>query len=271
MTTIASTVVDRAEIRFREADVALRPYVGCFWIISAERDAAIRMVPDGTTSISTELGNSRTLSWWLRGPILRPDVRRYSSAATVVGVRLRPGVAFLLSAMAADAMVGRRISLSAIPSLIPSFRDLVSENPAPETPDHCIDVLERFLIRRLANTTVHEVVATAIREIDRDRGCSSVGVIADRCQISARHLNRLMRIWVGCGPKRFASILRFQATLTEMQNAPARSGAALATETGYFDQAHLTTDAARFAGATPRHLASRCVSDFSKTRCDDLP
>jgi len=77
-----------------------------------------------------------------------------------------------------------------------------------------------------------------------------------------------MRIWVGCGPKCFASILRFQATLTEMQDAPAQSGAALATETGYFDQAHLTMDVSRFAGATPRRLR---VSDFSKTRCDDLP
>jgi AraC-like DNA-binding protein len=259
MTTIASTVVDRAEIRFRKADIALRPYVGCFWVISAERDATIRIVPDGSTSISTELGNSRTPGWWLRGPILRSDETRYSSPATVVGVRLRPGVAFILSAMAADAMVGRRIRVD------------VSESPAPETPDQCIDLLERFLIRKLADATVHEVVARAIREIERDHGCSSVGVIADRCQISARHLNRLMRIWVGCGPKCFASIVRFQATLTQMQDAPARSGAALATETGYFDQAHLTMDAARFAGATPRHLASRCVSDFSKTRCDDLP
>ncbi len=267
MTTIASTVVHRAEIRFREADLRLRPYVGCFWVISAERDAMIRMVPDGTTSISTELENNRAPDWWLRGPIVRPDERRYSSPATVVGVRLRPGVAFILGAMAADALVGRRIRLSAIPS----FRELVAESPVPEAPDQCIDVLERFLIRRLENASVHEVVARAIREIERDHGCSSVSVIADRCQISARHLNRLMRIWVGCGPKYFASVVRFQATLTEMQDAPARSGAALATETGYFDQAHLTMDVARFAGATPRHLASRCVSDFSKTRCDDLP
>src|SRR5580765_3988121 len=114
MTTIASTVVHRAEIRFREADNALRPYVGCFWVISAERGAAIRMVPDGSTSISTELGNSRTPGWWLRGPILRPDERQYASPATIVGVRLRPGVAFLLSAMPADASVGRRIRLSAL-------------------------------------------------------------------------------------------------------------------------------------------------------------
>ena len=267
MTTITSTVVHQAEIRFREADVALRPYVGCFWVISAEQDATIRIVPDGGTSISTDLRNGRSSGWRLRGPLVRPDERRFSTPATIVGVRLRPGVAFILSAMAADRMLGRRINLSRMPL----FRDLVGQSAAPQSPDEWIDVLERFLIQRLKDAAVHDVVAMALREIERDHGCSNVGGIAERCGVSARHLNRLMRVWVGCGPKRFASIVRFQATLKEIQHAPAQSGAALATETGYFDQAHLTLDVARFAGATPRHLASRCVSDFSKTRCDDLP
>jgi transcriptional regulator GlxA family with amidase domain len=168
--------------------------------------------------------------------------------------------------MAADTLVGRRVRLSAIPS----FRALV-KNQAPRTADQCIDVLERFLIRVLAHAALHETVATAIHEIERDHGRSGVSAIADRCRVSTRHLNRLMRLWVGCGPKTFANIARFQATLTEMQDAPARSGAALATERGYFDQAHLTMDVNRFAGATPHRLASRGMSDFSKTRCDDLP
>jgi AraC-like DNA-binding protein len=267
MTTITSTVVDQAEIKFREANIALRSYVGCFWVISAERGATIRVVPDLSTSISTELVNGRTSGWWLRGPLVRPDERRFPSPTTIVGVRLRPGVAFILSAMAAEGMVGRRIRLSGVPA----FRGLAAESQASDTPDRCIDVLERFLTQRLEHASVHDVVARALREIDRDHGCSNVGGIADRCQVSARHLNRLMRLWIGFGPKALASIVRFQAALKELEHAPAQSGAALATETGYFDQSHLTTNMSRFAGATPRHLASRCVSDFYKTRCDDLP
>jgi hypothetical protein len=265
--SVTSTVVNRAEIQFHEADVALRSYVGCFWVISAERDATIRIVPDGSTSISTELGSGRTSGWWLRGPLVRPDERRFASPATLVGVRLRPGVAFILSGMAADAMVGRRIDLSTVAAC----RALVAADPAPKTPAECIDVLERFLVDRLSNASVHDVVAAALREIAHQHGRSNVGNLADRCRVSARHLNRLMRVWIGFGPKYLASIVRFQMTLNEIEQAPARSGAALAAETGHFDQAHLTHDVTRFAGATPRHLASRCVSDFSKTRCDDLP
>jgi hypothetical protein len=94
----------------------LRSYVGCFWVISAERGATIRVVPDLSTSISTELANGRTSGWWLRGPLVRPDERRFPSPTTIVGVRLRPGVAFILSAMAAEGMVGRRIRLFGVPA-----------------------------------------------------------------------------------------------------------------------------------------------------------
>ena len=78
-----------------------------------------------------------------------------------------------------------------------------------------------------------------------------------------------MRLWVGYGPKRYADIVRFQTTLMQMEHAPEQSVAVLASETGYFDQAHLTVDLSRFAGATPGRLISRGMSDFSKTRCDD--
>ena len=40
--SISSTLVDRAEIRFREPAGALGPFVGCFWIVTADRGATIR-------------------------------------------------------------------------------------------------------------------------------------------------------------------------------------------------------------------------------------
>jgi methylphosphotriester-DNA--protein-cysteine methyltransferase len=98
-----------------------------------------------------------------------------------------------------------------------------------------------------------------------------VSDIAGRCEVSARHLNRLMREWVGYGPKRFGRIARFQATLEQIDESPTRPAAAIASEIGYFDQAHMTQDVARLGGATPGRLASKNVADFSKTRCDDLP
>ena len=263
--SITSTLVHRVEIRFHEAVDALRPYVGCFWVVTAEREAVLRIVPDGSTAISIQLQESEPLGWILRGPLIRPDERRFISPAILVGVRLRPGVAFILSGVAAHAILGRRIPLSNVAA----FHELVSGESSLRTPAQSIDVLQRFLVRRLKDTKVHDVVAAAIREIEREHGGLRVAEIAAHCGVSVRHLNRLMRMWVGYGPKYFANMVRFQATLKQIEESPTRSAAALASETGYFDQAHLTLDLARFAAATPRHLASTSVADFSKTRCDD--
>ena len=266
--SISSTLVDRAEIEFHEAADAIRPFVGCFWVMTAERDATIRVVPDGSTAISIQLQKGDTPEWFLRGPLVRPDERRFPSEAQLVGIRLRPGVAFLLNSTPAHTFVNRRIALNGVAA----FRDLVAESSHhPLTPERCIDVLQRFLVQRLADARLHSVVAEALHEIERAHGCILATDVAARCRVSSRHLHRLMRTWVGYGPKCYANIIRFQTTLHRMEQVPSPTAAALATDNGYFDQAHLTLDVARFAGATPGRLASVGVTDFSKTRCDDLP
>jgi hypothetical protein len=164
--SITSTLVHRAEIRFHEAAEELRSYVGCFWIVTAERNATIHVVPDGSTAISIELLQGRPSAWFLRGPLVRPEQRRFPSPAILIGVRLRPGVAFLLTGIAAHAIVGCRIKLNGIET----FHELSAEAPL-HTPEQCIDVLQRFLIERLRNANVHAVVARALREIEREHGC----------------------------------------------------------------------------------------------------
>jgi methylphosphotriester-DNA--protein-cysteine methyltransferase len=265
--SISSTLVDRADIRFHEAADILRPFVGCFWVITAERDATIRVVPDGSTAISIQLQNNHAPEWVFRGPLVRPDERRFDAPAVLVGIRLLPATAFLLTRTPMHTFVGRRIRSSEAPA----FRDLAAEDLRPFTPERCIDVLQRYLLKRLEGAQLHHTVVAALREIDREHGSLRVPEVAARCRVSSRHLNRLMRVWIGYGPKCHARIVRFQATLHEMEHVPARTGAALASEAGFFDQAHLTLELARFAGTTPAALTASGVSDFSKTRCDDIP
>ena len=183
---------------------------------------------------------------------------------TLIGVRLRPGVAFNLSGVAAHSIVDRRTPFSDFGA----FRALASIDPVPRTSTEWIATLQEFLIERLEGTNIHPLVAKALGEIHAEHGCVSVANIAVRCGASERHLGRLMRDWVGYGPKRYAGIVRFQSTLAQMERAPRLPVAMLATEIGYFDQSHLTVDVARYAGATPGRLISESMSDFSKTRCD---
>jgi AraC-like DNA-binding protein len=264
--SVGSTLVRGAEIRFQEAAEILRPFVGCFWVITADRDAVLQLVPDGSTTISVQLQDGRPPAWSLRGPLLKPNVRRFAAPTTVVGIRLRPGVAFILTGVATETLVDRRIDLT---SSRP-FRDLVAVGPRPRTPAEHIASLEQFLIERLEHAAIHPIVAFVLAELERERGDLPVSELAVRSGVSPRHLTRLMRRWVGYGSKRLATIVRFQATLHEMEQLARRPVVSLAMENGYFDQSHLTHDTVRFSGATPGDLAPRAVAEFSKTRCDEL-
>jgi len=264
--SVGSTLVRGAEIRFQEAAEELRPFVGCFWEITADRDAVLQLVPDGSTTISAQLQVGSLPAWSLRGPLLKPQARRFSAPTTVVGIRLRPGVAYLLTGIAMDTLVDRRIDLTSIKS----FRDLVAVEPRPRTPAEHIASLEEFLIERLEHAVIHPVVALVLAGLERERGGLQASELAAHSGVGPRQLNRLMRRWVGYGSKRLATIVRFQATLHEMEQSARRPVASLAMENGYFDQSHLTHDTVRFSGDTPGDLVPRAMTDFSKTRCDEL-
>ena len=103
--SVASTLVRGAEIRFQEAAEKLQPFVGCFWVITAERNAVLQLVPDGSTTISAQLQDGGVPAWSLRAPLLKPDARRFTAPTTVVGIRLRPGVAYLLTGIATETLV----------------------------------------------------------------------------------------------------------------------------------------------------------------------
>ena len=173
--SVGSTLVRGAEIRFREAAEKLRPFVGCFWVITADRDAVLELIPDGSTTISAQLQDEGAPVWSLRGPLLKPDARRFAAPTTVVGIRLRPGVAFILTGVAMETLVDRRIDLTSITP----FRDLVAVEPRPRTPAEHIASLEHFLIERLEHAAIHPVVASVLAELERRRGASA-GVRARR-------------------------------------------------------------------------------------------
>jgi AraC-like DNA-binding protein len=264
--SVASTLVRGAEIRFREAPESIRSLVGCFWTITAEQDAVLQLVPDGSTTISTELRDGGIPAWSLRGPLLKPDARRFAAAATVVGIRLRPGVAFILTGVPTDTLVDRRLDLAGVSA----FKDLGAVEPRPRTAAEHMASLERFLVARLQHAAIHPVVAAVLADLERERGSVTASELASRSGVSAKHLNRLMRRWVGYGCKRLTTIVRFQATLHGMEQSAERPVASLAIEHGYFDQSHMTHDAVRLSGATPGNLVLRAKADFPKTLCDDL-
>lgn len=83
-----------------------------------------------------------------------------------------------------------------------------------------------------------------------------MSAIADEVGVSARHLTTLFHREVGRSPETVATLMRFEhATASIAESVRSRALlhlAAVALDTGYSDQAHLTRDFVRFAGAPPR-------------------
>jgi AraC-like DNA-binding protein len=263
---VASAMVEGARLSLRRPVSSLRAYVGCFWSIKATPATRLRALPDACATLSIESGHGKALACFLVGPRQTPAERVPTTGQTLFGVRLKPGVTFVFTGVPVHTLVERRIRLA---SLLPEDGARLEKGLAgTRTVDEGIDVLQRFLIQRLSDVQVDSRVRMALKRIEECKGQIRIGQLARDCQVSPRHLDRLLRNWVGFSPKRLARIMRFQALLQHMESSPSGGSARVAAELGYFDQAHLANEVVLFAGTSPGRIAPHHVADFSKTRCE---
>lgn len=110
--------------------------------------------------------------------------------------------------------------------------------------------------RRRDDVTVRPEVAYAWHLMERTQGRIPLGVLADRVGVSARWMTALFQREVGRSPKTVSMLMRFQHATARIAASARRNGrvdlAAVAADTGYWDQAHLTREFGRFAGLPPR-------------------
>src|SRR5262245_57768945 len=71
----------------------------------------MRMVPDGTTGVGIVQQQNSCFDVYLRGSLLHPIELPIKPSTTLIGVRLRPGVAFNLTGVVAHSMLNRRTPL----------------------------------------------------------------------------------------------------------------------------------------------------------------
>jgi AraC-like DNA-binding protein len=112
-----------------------------------------------------------------------------------------------------------------------------------------ISLVEQFFLSRLQNTEPDEMVLEAVRVIKNARGNIRMLQLADELNISTSQMEKRFRAMVGASPKKFASIVRFNAVLNGYQKG--KDWCDLAFLAGYFDQAHFIKSFKSFTGLTP--------------------
>jgi len=173
-----------------------------------------------------------------------------SKQERVIGIQFRPGGAYPFLGMPASEAANATYSLADLwPRETPLIREALLEAP---TVDAKFAVLEAALLARFRPESIsHPAVAYAVNHLGGRFQNIRVGDVADRAGLSSRRLIDLFREQTGLTPKAFHRVRRFQHVLQALRARSVENWAALASYTGYFDQAHFIHDFRRFSGMTP--------------------
>lgn len=123
-----------------------------------------------------------------------------------------------------------------------------------EAIDRKLQLLERFLLKRLENATPDLIYDFCINRIFENKGLITVAQLEKETGYSARWLHRKFSANLGTGAKNLAEIIRFKQFYQAYS-----TGADLFHLKGqlyeyYYDQSHFLRAFKRFTGATPTDL-----------------
>lgn len=121
-----------------------------------------------------------------------------------------------------------------------------------------IAVMASFLRERVraarAGTNTAATAREAVRRIARARGLVRIRDLAAELGVSERRLQQIFHQHVGLSPKATARLARFRSLIERCQREPVASWSRVASEHGFYDQAHLANELREFTGLTPTEL-----------------
>ncbi|WP_202034904.1 helix-turn-helix domain-containing protein [Streptomyces albus subsp. chlorinus] len=185
--------------------------------------------------------------------LLPGELRANGQVGEVLEIRLEPTVAaFLLGASA--GLMGTVVPLEEVWGRAAGEAEdrLRAAGSWNERFTTAAEILTR-LTRKSTRPPVDREVAHAWRRTLGTRGRVRVDSLADEVGWSRKRLWARFRSQLGITPKRAARLVRFDHAAHLL--AAGRTAAAVAAESGYFDQSHLHHEAKEFTGLTPAAVA----------------
>ena len=224
-------------------DVAFREEIHCLWISVITPGASLtRVLPDACTDLIWQSGAGAFVAGPDTGPA--PDTR--PPGAVLVGARFRPGAGGAALGVPLSDLLDQRVDATDLPA-VPGGR-----LPGSLDPGEALRRMAR-IAAQLVTEQPDRLVLDAARLLGRPG--ARADQVAARLGIGERQLRRRCQAAVGYGPRMLARVLRLRRFLSRAEAAGAAADlAALAAETGYADQAHLTRESTRLAGLPPAAL-----------------
>jgi len=121
-----------------------------------------------------------------------------------------------------------------------------------QTDKQRICIVEKFLLSQLKDIQTDKLIIEAVKLIYQSKGRIRIKELNERFFISQSPFEKRFRKVVGTSPKKFASIVRFNTVLNDLNDA--QSLAEICYENNFFDQAHFIKNFKQFTGDTPEHF-----------------
>lgn len=120
------------------------------------------------------------------------------------------------------------------------------------TDKHRINIVEQFLISQLKDIETDKLIVEAVKLIYQSNGTIRIKELNEKLFISQSPFEKRFRKVVGTTAKKFASIIRFNTVLDNLNGA--KSLTEICYENNFFDQAHFIKDFKQFTGDTPENF-----------------
>ncbi|MDC0766274.1 AraC family transcriptional regulator [Streptomyces sp. HD] len=236
---------------------ALRPWVAGIGSVSAGGDPAKPYVqlPDTATKVVFRVDEDGRGSTLVLGPRTRASYHRGKRFSSCLEMRLAPGTARPLLGVPAVDLVGHAVPLDELPGAVArqlarELRHIAPEQVVPHLTETLPDRLSAVADR--SRTALLRAGADALSP-RTGHAPGQVRDVARELAVSERQLRNLFAEGVGLSPKHYARIDRVHSVLDRADDVP---WAQLAVASGYYDQAHMTSDFRTLMGVPPRSYFS---------------
>lgn len=142
-----------------------------------------------------------------------------------------------------------------------SLEDIFDKNEVEEVEEQLsvassdkqrINIIEQFLLSQLKDLQTDKLIVEAVKLIYETKGTIRVKEVNEKLFISQSPFEKRFRKIVGTTPKKFATIVRFNTVLDNLNNT--KSLTEICYENNFFDQAHFIKDFKHFTGDTPENF-----------------
>ncbi|GIF22428.1 AraC-like DNA-binding protein [Actinoplanes tereljensis] len=174
----------------------------------------------------------------------------YPARTRSVGVHFKPWGPAPFLPMPAAELCDRPVTIEQVWGR-PAVAELRDRLATAHRPHEMLTLLEEELMRRLGETPGLGLVRHTGGVIAATGGAMAIGDLRTAAGVSSTHLAQRFQQLIGVTPKQLARSYRFTTTMLALDPAEPIDWAALASRSGYYDQAHFGHEFRAFTGLTP--------------------